>query len=363
MKLRGILFFADRLPPCVGGMEMHARYFISHFSSHAGFPLLGIVTKGERGEDCLLKDGKKKSIEIGHLPKMFSPVCIFFNSGRWIEELEVLRKLFPKAVFIYRTGGNEIIKAPLVKEFIPSHLSRQSYWRDALNRAIDLLITNSSYTEKRLQEMGITSPFARCIGGVNSAVLKPMEAVEERPFTFFCAARFVPYKNHALLLLAIKELVSRGLHFRVRLAGDGPLLVQIKQQVALTNLSSVVKFLGPLNNEEVCREVSRADVYLQLSKDHKTEVPGGSYVHSEGMGRSILEAITSGTFVVAGRGGALSEIVQNNRGVLLEANAVEEIADSLESLIKDPPIRGSFTDEYDWDKVFARYEELLDGCC
>lgn len=28
MSRLGILFFADRLPPLIGGMEMHAKYFI-----------------------------------------------------------------------------------------------------------------------------------------------------------------------------------------------------------------------------------------------------------------------------------------------------------------------------------------------
>ena len=52
-----VLFFADRLPPLIGGMEMHARYFIEYFTDHKRFPLSGIVTKNEGGENCLvLKD-------------------------------------------------------------------------------------------------------------------------------------------------------------------------------------------------------------------------------------------------------------------------------------------------------------------
>ena len=71
-----------------------------------------------------------------------------------------IRNLFPKAYFLYRTGGNEILKAPLIHHEIPDHSLRQSYWAEMINRSIDLLITNSAYTEKRLCEIGIACPFS-----------------------------------------------------------------------------------------------------------------------------------------------------------------------------------------------------------
>ena len=80
-----ILFFADRLPPLIGGMEMHARYFIEYFTHHQRFPLVGVITKDCEGNDSLLSSGP---IDIHDLPKHFDPSVIFFNSGRWIEELE-----------------------------------------------------------------------------------------------------------------------------------------------------------------------------------------------------------------------------------------------------------------------------------
>ena len=226
-----ILFFADRLPPLTGGVEMHARYFIEHFINHPQFPLLGIISKNAEGDDCIVTNEGKRPISIQDLSELLDPTYIFFNSGRWIEELPQIRSAFPKAVFLYRTGGNEILKAPLIHEQIPNHALRQSYWARNINSTIDLMITNSDYTERRLHAVGITCPFKRYVGGVNATALKPSKMPTKGFVTIFCAARFVPYKNHSLLLTVISQLVSRGYKLQLRLAGDGPLLSQAQAQV------------------------------------------------------------------------------------------------------------------------------------
>ena len=191
-----ILFFADRLPPLVGGVEMHARYFIEYFTGHPLFPLAGIVTKYGQNEDCLVTKEGLRPIQLEELSKLFAPHFVFFNSGRWIEQLHYIKQMLPKAGFLYRTGGNEIIKAPLDNPHIPDHALRQVYWVNTLNQTIDVMVTNSAYTETRLRNIGILCPFSRCVGGVNASALKT-PAVPSSGITFIvCAARVVPYKIH-----------------------------------------------------------------------------------------------------------------------------------------------------------------------
>lgn len=344
MKPKGILFFADRLPPLIGGVEMHARYFIEYFTNNLSFPLLKIVSKQYNDYSDL---------------KEFNPSVIFFNSGRWIEDLSNIKKLFQKALFMYRTGGNEILKAPLVKVKIADHRLRQQYWVDNLNATIDILITNSAYTEQRLREFGVMCKFVRCVGGVNTKALQQAKIRQNEKATIFCAARFVPYKNHKLLISVFNKLVSNGHDLRLRLAGDGELLDEIKTGVAENNLSTKVEFLGALSNEESCREIANADIYMQLSKDRITSVPGGSYTHSEGMGRSILEALSAGTFIVAGKSGALSEIITEDKGILVEFNDTNKIVASVTKILDKLPIKLPQTDEFDWSKIFAKYENFM----
>lgn len=361
MTVGHIFFFADRLPPLTGGMEMHAKYFMEHFKGHLRFPLSATITKDREGNDCIVGEKGTIPVDLDSLPSLFQPTFIFFNSGRWIEELEAIRELFPHAIFIYRTGGNEIIKASLIHKKILEHSERQKYWITVLNRCVDLMITNSSYTETRLRNLSLSCPFYRCVGGVHTPSLKPPKKCGESPLVIFCAARFVAYKNHALLVALIKKLILLGHNLELRLAGDGPLLKPIKEQVENNNLSERIKFLGVLDNEDACFQIAQANVYMQLSSDTTVEVPGGTYVHSECMGRSILEALTAGTFVVAGHGGALSEIVSQDRGLLVDLDDLEATTNKIDQVLRNPPKRRSFSDEYCWTKIFTRYEKLMEN--
>jgi glycosyltransferase involved in cell wall biosynthesis len=357
---KNILFFADRLPPLIGGMEMHACYFLKYFENHYEFPLLAVITKDVNGKNIIFSKKDNIVIDISKLPELYSPMFIFFNSGRWIEEFKEIRKAFPKAYFIYRTGGNEILKAPLIKKKISEHSLRQAYWVKIINNYIDVLITNSFYTEERLCKLGIVTQFIRCVGGVNISALKESKTLSKTSITIFCAARFVPYKNHKLLIAVIHKLKLCGYNIKVKLAGDGPLLKQVKDLVFKYNLDSVVEFLGVLDNDVVYREIANSHIYMQLSSDYITQVSGGSYIHSEGMGRSILEAITVGTFVIAGKSGALSEIVTKDRGILVEPNNIEQIVNNILPILKTMPIaKLECTDKFSWDKVFVNYEKLF----
>ncbi|HET7230037.1 MAG TPA: glycosyltransferase [Longimicrobium sp.] len=350
-----ILLFADRLPPLVGGMEMHAGYFMRHFREHPQFPLMAVISKDHGGTDCLVSGTDREPVDLKQLPARFEPAILFFNSGRWIEELLTLRSLFADAEFTYRTGGNEILKAPLERVSIESHTERRRFWVDTLNDTVDTLVTNSAFTEGRLRDAGVTCPFLRCVGGVNfSAVSRPRSVRRGTP-VLLCAARLVPYKHHALLIRVAAALKARGHAFELRLAGDGPLLEETRALVRGHGLDPMVRFLGALPHEATCAEIAAADVYVQLSGDVPTPVPGGSYVHAEGMGRSILEALSAGTYVIAGYGGALHEIVEPGRGELVDIGQPEQVIEALSRVLADPPERRAPTDAYDWSRLFARY--------
>jgi glycosyltransferase involved in cell wall biosynthesis len=350
-----ILLFADRLPPLVGGMEMHAGYFMRHFRDHRQFPLMAVTSKDHGGSDCLVGVAGREPVDFEQFAAQYESPILFFNSGRWIEDLRTLRSLFPEAEFTYRTGGNEILKAPLERASIESHADRRRFWVDALNDTIDTLVTNSEFTEARLRDAGVKCPFLRCVGGVNFPAVSKPRPVRCGPPVLLCAARFVPYKHHALLIEIAAALNARGHAFELRLAGDGPLLEETRALVRSHGLDQMVHFLGALPHEATCAEIVAADVYVQLSGDVLTPVPGGSYVHAEGMGRSILEALSAGTYVIAGRGGALHEIVEPGRGGLVDIGRPEQVIKALSRVLGDPPKKRAPTDAYDWSHLFARY--------
>lgn len=349
MHSKSISLYADRLPPLIGGMEMHAQYFIRYFKAHSRYPLVELVTKDVVGEDLISR--------LAHSEK--KPSIVFFNSGRWIEQLPELKAQYPEAQFIYRTGGNEIIKAPLMQQKIQCHKERQAVWVSILNETVDVLITNSHYTEQRLLNLGVRCDFQRCVGGVDCSI-RPQKKFDNSTLRLFCAARFVPYKNHHLLIDVIQGLHARGIFCELYLAGDGPLLVDIKNRITQSSLSEYVHCLGVANAEQVAEQIGLAHCYIQLSSDTTTQVTGGEYVHAEGMGRSILEAISYGTYVIAGRSGALSEIVHADRGCLIDLAKSDSICDQVAEALSAMPTVLSGTQEYDWSHYFKHYEGLFE---
>ena len=361
--MKRILLFADRLPPLVGGMEVHAGSFIDYFKNHCNFPLQGVITKNCSGQDCIWTPESLSPVELTALPNLFipNPDILFFNSGRWIEDLEQIKQLFPQSAIVYRTGGNEIIKAPLERAKIPFHSDRQKYWRDQINKHVDILISNSVYTESRLIEVGIEpSIFFRCVGGVNifDNVSAEIRKGPKSPPVFFSAARFVPYKNHHLLLEVFGIIAKKGWNFKLRLAGDGPLLDSMKIKVQEIGLSPNTEFIGSISNDQVLREICNSDYFVQLSSEYETIVEGGKYLHAEGMGRAILEAISLGVFVISSNAGALPEIVSPDRGLLVDLSTAERIATDIERLLVNPPPKPLGTKEYLWPKYFLQYEKI-----
>lgn len=353
-----ILLFADRLPPQIGGMETHAEYFIKHFNTHRDFHLRHVLTKDENGNDCLEEEGGLFPIDIHQLSSViqYAPDIIFYNSGRWIEYLTAIRKQYPKSICMYRTGGNEIIKANLGRRMFLSHRERQEYWASQINKNLDCVVTNSQFTESRLSDIGVNpSLFLRCVGGVETGYLETRNSNEDG-ITIFCAARFVPYKNHRNLLLAFSQIGDLEVNYKLMLAGDGRLL---SESIALTKeleIDNRVNFLGRLSNEQVLKYLNRADYYVQLSEERLVPVEGGSYVHAECMGRGLLEAISCGTYVIAANSGAISEIVYEGRGQLVDPEDVNHLSIILKDLILNPKGRGRKTDEYSWTNYFTNYE-------
>ncbi len=360
-----IIFFADRLPPFIGGMETHAHYFIQFFKDKYD---LTVVSR---------KDGKDIIVDYDYnyeryisLSEMLSHYrteksVVFFNSGRWIEELFMIRDMLPNAVIMYRTGGNEIIQASLSAD-MPIYEERKAYWREAINSTVDYLITNSEYTDRRLLEYGIKPDILRRIaGGIDATAIREAAKkrddtrqkyeVSEKEHLCVSCARFVPYKRPDFLISALGNCRSP---IKLILAGDGPLM---DNAMTLAQMQSYnIAFLGSLPQNEALELIAAADVYVQTSTDLKREVSGGSYIHTEGMGRSLLEAICLGVPVVVTDCGAVSEYISEENGAVV--NTDEEIAQAIDGLISGKKKLADKTEEYirrySFESIFEGYIKL-----
>lgn len=362
-----LILFADKLPPEIGGMETHAKYFIEYFATR--YDLI-IVTK-KNDNDYVVDSGlhlfQKIDLPLFLIRYKNEPCVVFYNSGRWIESFEQIKSILPLAVFFYRTGGNEIIKAPLSLP-ISDHKARQQYWVNNINNNIDTLVANSVFTQKRLIDIGIKKDIIVIIsGGVDIANIN--NAIQKKDFVrselnclptekiVACCCRFVSYKRPLFMLQAFSHLQTSC---KIIWAGDGPLLndsMNIAQNLNLRNIT----FLGKISQEKSLDLIASADVYCQASTDLTVYVEGGQYIHTEGMGRSLIEAICCGTKVVATNCGALSEYITPQNGILTDGNE-GKLADAIEQAFTVPAIceeqRQIFASKYDFNTIFTIYSKL-----
>jgi len=345
----------------VGGMEIHGKYFVDYFKNISN---LYVITHKNDRNILVFKNKDWVNEEIYNIEEFIKDIdssntMIFFNSGHWIGEMQKIKTNTKDSVIFYRTGGNDIVSAPSF-DGNNSALHRTRYWKNTINHCVDFLITNSQLTETRLIAFGIKdSILKRVVGGVDSKKIirykedfqKNREELlfDNKKTNLVSVSRFEPYKRIELLLKTVAYLDNETFH--LYLIGDGPLFSEI--YLKYHDLQNVT-FLGKLDHDKSLKYICSGDFYVQFSGDTHTDLNGVKYIHTEGMGRTILEAITARTPVIATKCGAFSEIISSNNGVLIDSEVPKELAQKIvetTSMKFDGDINGL----YDYNNVFDNY--------
>jgi glycosyltransferase involved in cell wall biosynthesis len=168
-------------------------------------------------------------------------------------------------------------------------------------------------------------------------------------------AALVPHKDQATLIAAALETSREmpDLHWVV--AGDGPLLPELEEQVHRLGLGHRVHFAGQVSN--AWGIIAEADVFVMSSRE-------------EGLGTSILDALALGVPVAATRAGGIPEVLGNGAGLLVPVGDGGQLGRAVSSLITDKDLRRSvletagrtvsrFTDAAMADGVRSVYRSIL----
>lgn len=202
-------------------------------------------------------------------------------------------------------------------------------------RRASLVITVSEYCAQRLKDLY----------GVNGAEVVPelidLETWQKlfranpadtcpRKFTVFSVCRFYPRKRLEVLLRAAAALRSRIPQLEIRIGGNGPEYQRLRQIHSDLRLESTVRWLGDLSMNALAAEYNRADVFCLPSIQ-------------EGFGIVFLEAMAAGKPIVAARAAAVPEVVR--KGILVEPDNPEALAEGIIRLYRDPDLRHSLASE------------------
>ena len=136
-----------------------------------------------------------------------------------------------------------------------------------------------------------------------------------------CVGELLPNKNQQMAIQAMKEIVKEYPDSQLLLAGNGPEKDNLENIIQTVGLQKNVKLLGYVTNLEEYQKIT--DVSVSCSK-------------REGLPLNIVEAMLSGTPVVASMNRGHRELIQDGKtGFLVAVNDFEKMSIKILELLKD----------------------------
>jgi glycosyltransferase involved in cell wall biosynthesis len=189
--------------------------------------------------------------------------------------------------------------------------------------------TNSQQVADSLRQRGLLSPGkSRVIpNGIDPDALTASAAervrlrgelkLEQNEFVWLAIGRLLPQKDYPTLLEAFAPL---GRHpARLLIAGRGPLLAELQQQVDRLGVSSQTVFLGV--RQDIASLLAAADGFVLSSA-------------WEGMPNVVMEALAAAKPVVSTRVGGVAELVQDGTtGWLVPARDPKALSQAMHRLM------------------------------
>lgn len=150
--------------------------------------------------------------------------------------------------------------------------------------------------------------------------------------------RLVEKKGIDVLLKAISLLADKSYTIELSIAGDGPLLDDLQQQVKSLGLSDLVTFVGSLTHTQVATWMQSLDIFvLACKKDSNGDMDGIPVV--------LMEAMSQRVPVISTWLSGIPELViHQHTGLLAEPNDHDDLAIQIERLCGSPSDCESFSE-------------------
>lgn len=238
--------------------------------------------------------------------------------------------------------------APLRPKWQPLHcwMHGIEVWGAAMPRVSpDLmrctgLIASSTFTRDRVLEqtmnlppIAVVQPMADLINAAQTPSPMPNKLCMLTVARMETSER---YKGHRLVLEALELLQRRGgmdLDWQWRVVGEGNDRLALEEESKRMGLSPWVRFLGGLNDSELCQELKSCSLLLMPSA-YGVEEDGRAC--GEGFGIVYLEAAQAGRASIACHQGGHTDLINDRQnGWLIEPRA-DDLASVLQELVLKP---------------------------
>jgi glycosyltransferase involved in cell wall biosynthesis len=202
-----------------------------------------------------------------------------------------------------------------------------------LARDASLIVTVSDYTARDLRSRfaDAASRVQRVYNGLDLQPFMEARASADRSHAaggILSVGRLIEKKGYDDLIAACVILRDRGLSFRCRIVGEGPLEENLKFQISNLKLDSNVQLTGPLPMNEIIRLLAEETQVFALAC--KTEHDGGK----DNLPTVLMEAMAASLPCVSTRLAGVPEmVVDGMTGLLCEERQPAAFAEHLAKLL------------------------------
>ncbi len=165
-----------------------------------------------------------------------------------------------------------------------------------------------------------------CPGNRNSTRRK--YHVENNQILIGTVARLIPSKGVEILLRAVSEIINADSHIKLLIVGSGPEESRLKELALKLGIETQVIFTGRVSNIE--NYYSAFDIFVLPTL-------------TEGLGLTVLEAMSFGLPVIATSVGGIPEWVKHKKnGILVQSGNIFELKTALQFFLNNPSVAAQF---------------------
>ncbi len=351
--------------------NLYANVSALHVFSHPSIRQTSIETHHINGIDTIfVYYPKKKSLPvIGKFISLLRKINAYRKGYRKILQTQGKPDIihanitYPNGIFAWYLKKTKNIPY-LITEHWTIYLPVKRHRLTPVIRFISKLIArNADYItpvsvdlKTAMQELGFDTRYKVIPNVVNTKLFTPKEQPKNKKQILHVSTLKDDHKNVSGILETIKELQTERHDFTLKIVGDGDIEPHRQYAIQLGLDEDIVTFEGEKTIEEIAALMQQSDVFLLFS-------------NYENLPCVIIEAISSGLPVVSSNVGGISEMLDNDTGILVEAKdkkmlktALHTVLDNLSQYDKQKmheKARNTYSEEVIGKEFLTVYHEIL----
>ena len=232
-----------------------------------------------------------------------------------------------------------LLNAPLVTSFHGYDLDDKSF-RDSneylnLKKRVSVIISNSTYTQMRLIELGFDAKKIKILPVYfDTSYFKRKGSNSDSFFTILTVGRLVEFKGIEYSIKAL-SIVKKDMKipFKYIIVGTGPLEEKLQMQIDELDLNDCIKLVGQKTQAEILELMENSDIFMLngiMTNDGRVENQGLVIQEAQSMNLPVI---------VSDLGGVSEGMLNGISGFLLPPKDVNAIADKINYLYTHPEER------------------------